>query len=251
MSVTFPSTRWSIILAHRDRKNAPLESSEGGESSLRELAQELCRDYWRPVYSYIRVDGYGREDAEDLTQGFFAAALESDLFEKADPAVGKLRSYLLGALKHYLSRERRRVGAQKRGGHFLMVSLDTIGEENSRGFAIVPASPEMPPDRAFDRRWAECLLVSALDQLRGEFAESGKLPVYEALRPFLDGGGDLDELAGRLGVSEGAARVALHRARKRYRELIRSVIQASLSPGQDVSVELSYLIAVLRGEKMT
>ncbi len=251
MALTFPSTRWSIILAHRDRKNASQESPDRGDQSLRELAQELCRDYWRPVYSYLRVDGYGREDAEDLTQGFFAAALESDLFEKADPAVGKLRSYLLGALKHYLSRERRRVGAQKRGGHVFMVSLDTIGEENSRGFAIVPSSPEMPPDRAFDRRWAECLLVNALDQLRGEFAESGKLPAYEALRPFLDGGGDLDELAERLGLSEGAARVALHRARKRYRELIRSVIQESLSPGQDVAVELNYLIAVLRGEKMS
>jgi DNA-directed RNA polymerase specialized sigma24 family protein len=242
MPVSFPSTRWTLILARS-------KSEARDETEDRRLVGDLCRDYWKPVYSYLRAAGTGREDAEDLTQGFFAAALESDLFEDADPGRGRMRSYLLGALKHYVGSERRRQGAQKRGGLVRFVPLDTGEEERSRRLRLEPAAPELPPDLAFDRRWAECLLEATLVRIKSEFAAAGKIRHYEVLRPFLDGGGDPAGAARELGIGEGALRVMLHRFRKRYRERVRAEIRQTLAPGEEVADEFAHLLAALGGEK--
>jgi len=226
------------------RESADLDPNEG----LR-LAGELCRDYWRPVYSYLRAAGYDREDAEDLTQGFFVSAIQSDLFEKADPDKGRLRNYLIGALKHFVGSERRKANAMKRGGGVQIIPLDTLSEEHSRGFLIEPASDEISPDQAFDRRWAECLLETSLSGLRQEYEAAGKVRQFEALRPFLDGGGEMATADSILGVGEGALRVLVHRFRKRFRERIKAEIRQTLSFEADLAEELNRLLASMARQK--
>lgn len=242
MSSTFPSTRWTLIMARR-------ASPERDPDADSRLASELCLDYWKPVYSYLRADGLSREDAEDLTQGFFIAALKSDLFDRVDRERGTLRSYLLGALKHYVRSERRKDHAQKRGGLFRFVPLDTVGEERTRSFRVSASASELSPDLAFDRRWAECLLESTLSELRAEYASAGKERHYEVLRPFLDGGGDSERAARELEISEAALRVLLHRFRKRYRDRIKIAIRGTIAPGMDESEEFAHLLEALGGKK--
>lgn len=227
------------------RRSAP----ERDEEADRSLVADLCLDYWKPVYSYLRADGFTREDAEDLTQGFFAAALESDLFEKVDRERGTLRSYLLGALKNFVQSQGRKNRAQKRGGRVQFVPIDTLGEERTRSFRVTPAAPELSPDLAFDRRWAECLLESTLAGMREEYAKAGKERHYEVMRPFLDGGGDAVRAAAELEISEGALRVLLHRFRKRYRDRIKREIRNTIAPGLDEAAEFAHLREAMGGGK--
>lgn len=236
--LSFPSTRWTVILASRSVT----------EDERHRVTGELCRDYWRPVYSFIRAMGRPPADAEDLTQAFFAQALANSLFERADPDRGRLRSLLLKAVRHHLASENHKGRALKRGGDALHLSLDAAREEDSRCWAIEPAAQTLGPDMAFDRRWAECLLETVLGRLRDEHQSAGKSAHYEALRPLLSGDEEAGsaEAARLLRLEKGALRIALHRFRRRYRALIREEIQRTLAPGSDVEEELAYLVEILR-----
>lgn len=243
MSSRFPSTRWTLIMARRAAPDRDVRSDHN-------LAAELCLEYWKPIFSYLRADGFTREDAEDLTQGFFVAALESDLFEKVDRELGSLRSYLLGALKNFVQGQGRKNRAQKRGGRFHFVPIDTLGEERTRRFRVTLTAPDLSPDLAFDRRWAECLLESTLAGMREEYAAAGKERHYEVLRPLLDGGGDSSQAAVELGISEGAMRVLLHRFRKRYRDRVRRQIRNTIAPGLDEAAEFTHLLEAMGAGKL-
>ncbi len=244
MPLAFPNTRWTRILAQRSKGGETTDHSDQKERER--LSGDLCQDYWKPVYSFLRASGFTQEDAEDLTQGFFAMAFESDFFWKADPSLGKLRSYLLAAVKYYVASRRRSEKTQKRGGEFRFVPLDILGEEQSQFLGRSPASPCLAPDAVFDRRWAECILETALVRLRDEFTVAGKGALYEAMRPLLDGEGDVSAAAKQANMSEGTMRVTLHRFRKRYREQIQEQIQESLAPGGSVEEEFAHLLNALR-----
>jgi RNA polymerase sigma-70 factor (ECF subfamily) len=229
------TTHWSVVLAAR------------GDSATvaREALETLCRSYWYPLYAYARRMGQAPHDAEDLTQEFFARLLEKDWLLAAAPEKGRFRTFLLVALKRFMAKEWQRAGAQKRGGGRQHLSLDTTDAEQR--YAGEPTEPWTAED-IYERRWAMTLLQQALEQLRAEFAEGGKEAEFECLKHWLSadrGGIPYAELAAELGHSEGAARVAVHRLRKRFRQLFREVIAATVAEGESVEEELRHLVAVL------
>ena len=232
----FVTTHWSLVLSARD-----------GESPQSAAALEkLCRAYWYPLYAYIRRGGQSRENAEDLTQAFFARLLEKKFLDAADQERGRFRSFLLVALKRFLANEWERAHAQKRGGFQPQLSLDT--EMAERKFQSDLATTELSPDRAFERRWALTLLEQTMSRLRGEFERAGKISEFERLKIFLTA--DKNEIpyatiAAELGLSEGTLRVAVHRLRRRYRELFREEIGHTLAAGESVDEELQHLLSVL------
>jgi RNA polymerase sigma-70 factor (ECF subfamily) len=232
----FVTTHWSLVLSARD-----------GESPQSAAALEkLCRSYWYPLYAYIRRSGQPKENAEDLTQAFFARLLEKKFLETAQQERGRFRNFLLVALKRFLANEWERAHAQKRGGFQAHLSLDT--EMAERKFKSDLAAAEIPPDLAFERRWALTLLEQTMARLRSEFEHSGKISEFERLKIFLTT--DKQEIpyaavATELGMNESALRVAVHRLRKRYRELFREEIAHTLAEGESVDEELRYLFSVL------
>lgn len=242
MAVSFPNTRWSLV---RRRESAPADA--------RRAAEELCRLYWPPVYGYILSDGpryRTPEEAKDLTQGFFLDCWQRGLFHHAEPSKGRLRSYLLGAVKHYLQSVERRNAARKRGGGLQFLPLNTEAE-----YALQAARAEnspLTPDEQFDRRWAECLLETCLAQLKEEYAGRGRLETYEALRPLLATADGPErhrlqaEAAISLGVKPQTLHVWWHRFLGRYRDLLAEEVRATLLPGMEASEELSYLARLLR-----
>lgn len=232
----FVTTHWSLVLSARDR-----ESPQSAAA-----LEKLCRTYWYPLYAYIRHSGQSRENAEDLTQAFFARLLEKKFLDSAQQGRGYFRSFLLVALKRFLANDWERAHAEKRGGFHTCISLDT--ELAERKIRIEIASPTDPPDRAFERRWALALLEQTMSRLRSEFERAGKMAEFERLKVFLTA--DKKEVpyaavAAELGMDEGALRVAVHRLRKRYRELFREEIAHTLAEGESVDEELRYLMAVL------
>jgi RNA polymerase sigma-70 factor (ECF subfamily) len=218
----FATTRWTVVLAAGQRAapeaNAALE--------------ELCRTYWYPLYAYVRRRGNSREDAEDLTQAFFARLLEKDYLEGVTSERGKFRAFLLMAIKRFLANEWDRAHAQKRGSA-APLSLDWQDAESR--YQIDPAD-NLSPDKLYDRSWAVTMLERVITRLRDESATEGKGGQYELLKPFLMFGKSeipYSKAAVALGISEGAARVAVHRLRRRYREILREEIAQTLSdPGQ-------------------
>lgn len=232
----FVTTHWSVVLSARD-----------GESPQSAAALEkLCRIYWYPLYAYIRRGGQSKENAEDLTQAFFARLLEKKFLDSAQQERGRFRSFLLVALKRFLANEWERTHAQKRGGFQTHLSLDT--EIAERKFQSEIAAAEIPPDRAFERRWALILLEQTMSRLRSEFERAGKTAEFERLKIFLTA--DKKEIpyatvAAELGMNENALRVAAHRMRKRYRELFREEIAHTLAEGESVDEELRHLMSVL------
>ena len=226
----FATTRWSVVLAAR-REDA------------REALEMLCRAYWYPLYAYTRRAGHDAEDAKDLTQAFFAAMLEKDWLHVAAPERGRFRSFLLTMLKRFLINEWHKNASLKRGGNITHVPLDA--EDAERRFA---AEPEMSPDAMFERRWAMTLLDQTLARIEAEFAAAGKKEAFEAMKHCLTLDRDhirYSELAAQTGLNEGAARVAVHRLRKRFREVFRENITATLSDGEDVETEIRHVVAVL------
>ena len=208
--------------------------------------EKLCRTYWYPLYAYVRRCGRTKEDAEDLTQAFFARLLEKNFLDAAEQERGRFRSFLLVALKRFLANEWDRVRAQKRGGSRTHVPLDT--EFAERKFQTEFMAEEISPDRAYERRWALTLLEQTIARLRAEFEHSGKINEFERLKIFLTA--DKREIpyitvADELKMNENALRVAVHRLRKRYRELFREEIAHTLAEGEDIDTELRYLLAVL------
>ena len=208
--------------------------------------EKLCRAYWYPLYAYVRRCGRTKEDAEDLTQAFFARLLEKNFLDAAEQERGRFRSFLLVALKRFLANEWDRSRAQKRGGGQTHVPLDT--EFAERKFQTEFMAEEISPDRAYERRWALTLLEQTMARLRAEFEQSGKINEFEQLKIFLTA--DKREIpyttvADELKMNENALRVAVHRLRKRYRELFREEIAHTLAEGEDIDTELRYLLAVL------
>lgn len=243
-SSAFPNTRWSLILP----RNSPPELAE-------RATDELCQLYWRPVYVYILSSGAGvrsPQEAEDLTQGFFLSLIQREFFQNADPAKGRLRSYLLGAVKHYLQTARRNEEAMKRGGGISFVCMDAA-DENEQVLSRL-STDGLSPDEQFDRRWAECLLEASLLRLREQYAARGRESHYCALRPLLaadehDRPGLQVEAAAKLGLTSGTLRVAYHRFLERYREILAAEVRATLLPGMDAGEEFAYLGRLLRARR--
>lgn len=218
-----------------------LAAGRGGTPQADRALGELCRAYWFPLYAYVRRQGHPKEDAEDLTQGFFARFLERNYLEGLSSEKGRFRAFLLAAVKHFLANEHDRAGRQKRGGGVAALSLDW--QDADTRYQIDPAD-QLSPDKLYDRAWAMTLLEQVITRLRAECAADGKARVFEQLKPFLMAGkSDIPyaQAAASLGLNEGAVRVAVHRLRKRYRELLRQEIAQTLSDPAQIEEELRAL----------
>jgi DNA-directed RNA polymerase specialized sigma24 family protein len=228
----FATTHWSVV------------TEAGAQNSPNALAalEQLCGRYWYPVYAEIRRRGHPPADAQDLTQEFFACLLRRNSFARADQAKGRFRSYLLGALNYFLADQHDRAGAEKRGGHIVIVSLDDDPEGRYRQ---EPASLD-PPEALFDRRWRLALLDEAFTRLRLEYSAADKEPLFQELKAFLAaeaGPGGYDAAARNLKSNPAAIAAAVFRLRKRYGELVRSVAAETLANPAEVEDELRQLFA--------
>jgi RNA polymerase sigma factor (sigma-70 family) len=233
----FATTHWSLVSAAR--------GDEASQSRAREALEELCRAYWYPLYAFVRSRGVSAIDAQDLTQAFFARIIETGGFASADRKRGRFRSYLLGAMKHFLANEWHRAQTQKRGGQVQFVEWDALDmEARYAGASEQSDNPEL----LFDREWALETVAGALQALRDEMANAGKSEQFDALKGSLTGQDELprDQIAARLGISAGAVKVAVHRLRQRYRNLLRAAIAETVSNEADLNDEMRYLVAVLR-----
>jgi RNA polymerase sigma-70 factor (ECF subfamily) len=231
----FHTTSWTVILA---------ASAEATADSAEALAS-LCRTYWQPVYAFIRRYGHTREQAEDLTQGFFARLLEKNYRLDADRTRGRFRSFLLTAVKHFLANEWDRSRALKRGGGQVLLSIDLIDAERWYEPAATHAAT---PERLFERRWALTLLEHVMRKLRADFDAVGKADHFDRLAVFLNresGGNRYEAVAGQLGISSGALRMAVHRLRRRYRELLRMEIARTVSSADQADDEIRFLMTAL------
>jgi RNA polymerase sigma factor (sigma-70 family) len=227
----FATTHWTVVLAAGRRRTA--ESDQALE--------ELCRTYWFPLYAYVRRRGRSKEDAEDLTQEFFARFLAKNYLEDLRAERGRFRAYLLASLKHFLANEWDKSQRRKRGGPLEKLSLDWHTADTQ--FQIA-STAEPSPDRAFDREWAMALLGKVIERLRAECDAEGKGKQFEQLKIFLTAGKGAvphAEAAAALGLEETAARVAVHRLRKRYRALLRDEISQTLSAPAQADEEMRAL----------
>jgi RNA polymerase sigma-70 factor (ECF subfamily) len=223
-----------------------VQAGQTGSPGATQALSQLCRTYWYPLYAYVRRRGYNPDDAQDLTQEFFARLLARNYLIAADQRKGKFRSFLLGALEHFLAKEWRRTQAQKRGGGQPVFSLD---ETDAEGRYLLEPADELTPAKIFERRWATTLLEQAMNALRLEYLARGQGEVFAKLQDVLSGAGpstSYSELGASLRMSEGAFKVAVHRLRKRYGELIRAQIAQTVAAPEEVEEELRYLSAVLR-----
>jgi RNA polymerase sigma-70 factor (ECF subfamily) len=232
----FPTTRWSQIVQ---------AASDPASPQARESLADLCAAYWYPLYAYIRHRGHAPDPARDLTQDFFARILEKGLLAEADPARGRFRSFLRTVCTHFLANRRDHDHAQKRGGGRPLLPIDPHDAEGRYARELADA---LTPERIFERTWALTLLGRVLDQLAAEYDEAGKAPTFHALRAMLAGDVEAScyaDVAARLGTTEGAARVAAHRLRRRYGELLRLEIASTLAEPADVDDEIRSLFAAL------
>jgi RNA polymerase sigma factor (sigma-70 family) len=233
----FVTTHWSVVLT----------AGRNDTTRARAALEQLCRNYWQPLYAYVRGSGYSREEAEDLTQEFFTRLLADNTIARADPARGRFRSFLLGSLKHFLAHEWEKARAQKRGGGAQLIPLEFDTAETR---CVQPVAPGDTPDRAFDRQWALALLTIVLGRLRREYGDAGREDLFLGLKDTLSGGRaeiPYRELGARLGLSEGAVKVAAHRLRQRYRDLLREEIANTVAGPEEVEQELQQLFAALGG----
>jgi RNA polymerase sigma-70 factor (ECF subfamily) len=231
----FVTTHWSVVLAARQ-----VEPSQS-----RKALEELCRAYWVPLYSYVRRRGHTHEDAKDLTQDFFLRLSAPDFLASVSSDKGKFRSFLLASLNNFLANEWHRARTQKRGGGAHHFSLDAeIGESS---YVELPASTD-EPELFFDKRWALTILERALGALRKEFGDAGKLGQFDTLKPYLtdaSSGPDYSRAADQLQMKPESVAVAVHRLRKRYRELVRSEVAETVQSPAELEGEMSYLLSVL------
>jgi RNA polymerase sigma-70 factor (ECF subfamily) len=217
--------------------------ARGDTPETRAALSELCEAYYQPVFRFLRCDGRNEEAARECAQDFFARVLERGDIGQADPSRGRFRTYLLGAVKHFLADRRDYERRLKRGGGVQPESLEVLAEETSKEAADAPV-----PDSYFDRQWALIVMDRALQVVEKEFREGGKADQFSILKPWLVGETETlsqAEAAARLGSSEGAIKVGVHRLRKRFRECIRSEIAQTLESGGDIEAELRYLVEVL------
>jgi RNA polymerase sigma-70 factor (ECF subfamily) len=228
----FATTRWSLVIA------------AGHQSSARssEALASLCEIYWYPVYAFIRRQGYRPEDGADLTQGFFARVLEKNYFHDADPARGRFRAFLCTSVRHFLSNERDRAQALKRGGLRPPISLDV---ETAEGIYQIEPRDDLTPEKLFDRQWALTLLQRVLVHLRDEHAAAGRVELFDRLQGFLTGDREsvpYGDVALALGTTEGAVKVAVHRLRRRFRDRLVEEIAETVSDPADIDREIEYLL---------
>lgn len=231
----FLPTRWTLVLRARGESN-----------EARAALSELCEAYYQPVFRFLRREGREEDAARELTQEFFSRLLARDGIGAADPQRGRFRSYLLGAVKHFLADQRDHERSAKRGGGTTPESLDA--EDAGSPALQVADGASAPDDAIFDRAWALALMDRALQLLANEFAAEGKAEQFAVLKPWLAGDADTlpqSEAATRLGTSESAVKVAIHRLRKRFREVIRMEIAQTVDEAAGVDAELRYLVEVL------
>jgi RNA polymerase sigma factor (sigma-70 family) len=232
----FATTHWSVVLA------AANEHAPEAAAAL----ERLCRTYWYPLYAYVRREGYSPADAQDLTQEFFASLLRRDSFAHVAPEKGRFRSFLVAAMRHFLSDQRDRAQTLKRGGRAEVISLDAQEAENR--YRLEPVDC-LDAEKIYERRWAMMLVEQALTRLRGESAAAGKSELFERLRRFVAGESELTwgKAAAELGLSEGAMKAAVHRLRERYRVLLRDEIAHTVADPEEIEEEVRYLVRVITG----
>jgi DNA-directed RNA polymerase specialized sigma24 family protein len=237
----FITTRWSLIFSA-----ANLGS---GEQKARNALVEVCRTYWRPIFSFVRARGYSIEDAQDLTQDFFVIILKDNWLQHADRNRGRFRSLLLRSLQNFLINVAEKTHARKRGGAVEFVSWDDWAAEASSQLSVpVQALDSLPPERIFDLTWATAVVEYALQRLREECESKGKLWLFQALRSHLTDERDelsYANLSGKLGMAETAVKKQLHNMRQRYRSLLRDEVSQTVEDPGDVDDEIRYLCAVL------
>src|SRR5437899_1495798 len=233
-SVAFTTTHWSVVL-----------EAQGESPAAQEALEKLCRTYWRPIYAFLRRQGFGPEDAEDITQGFFAQLLERRKFSALRKEKGRLRSFLLGALKYFLADEQRRAMAIKRGkGQRLIPLEDSRVDDRIEREPADPVTAEM----IYERRWALTVLAQVLERLKNEYRTAGNAALFDSLKELLPDEPDSSsqvEIAARLGMTENALRQAFYRFRQRYQLLLREEIANTVATPGDIEDELRHLIAVL------
>lgn len=231
----FVTTRWTRVAA-----------AAKGDTDARTALAELCESYYRPVVTFLRCSGNPEDRARELAHDFFAGLLARQSLGRVDRERGRFRSYLLGAVKHFVADQRDRSQAAKRGGGLEHVELRSATDTSP---GVEPAdSRAANPEREFDRQWALTVLEQSLDRLAGEQVAHGQTRQFEALKPWLTGGAGARsqaEIAAELGMNEGAVKVAVHRLRKRFRALVKQAIGQTLVPGESIEAELDYLIQVL------
>ena len=230
------TTHWSVVLT----------AARHDTTRAHDALAQLCQTYWHPLYAYVRRRGYSPEDAEDLTQGFFAALLQRNAVSAVSPDKGRFRSFLLASLNHFISDEWDKARAEKRGGN-KVISFDTQAAET--WLDQVP-SKDITPEKAFELRWAVTLLEQVYRTLEEEHRQQGKGELFDALRGTLAGPGNsapYAELGQKLGLNEGAVKVAVHRLRQRYRALLREAIAQTVATEAEVEEESRYLLRIVAG----
>jgi RNA polymerase sigma-70 factor (ECF subfamily) len=231
----FRTTSWTLVLA----------ASANPTTDSRAALAALCEAYWGPVYAFVRRSGYDAEHSQDLTQSFFALVIEKQYLHAADRQRGRFRSFLLGALKHFLANEWDRAHALKRGGGITLVSID---REVGEGWYAPAAVEETTPESLFQQRWALSLLDHVMRKLRTEFTAAGKERQFDTLSTFLNRGPDdsgYDTAAEALEMSAGAVRMAVHRLRKRFRDLLRAEIAETVTAPEEIDDEIRFLLSTL------
>jgi RNA polymerase sigma factor (sigma-70 family) len=234
-SVAFNTTHWSVVL-----------TAQGQSTAADEALETLCRTYWRPLYAFVRRQGSGVEEAQDLTQAFFARLLARRDFDAVRREKGRLRSYLLVALKHFLANERQRANAIKRGKGRALIPLDELIEHG--GAELEPAD-NLTADKIYERRWALTVLEKVIERLGAEYRSAGNNVLFDRFKELLADEPDHPlqaQIATELGMTENAVKQAFHRFRQRYRELLHEEIAHTVVVPGDVEDELRHLIAVLR-----
>jgi RNA polymerase sigma-70 factor (ECF subfamily) len=230
----FNTTRWSLVA------RVACSGSHEADAAL----DQLCAIYWRPVYAEIRRRGFDPDDAQDLTQDFFARLLRQNTFERAEPGKGRLRSYLLAALDHFIVDQRRQSHAVKRGGGEVMLSIDV--DDGERWF-LNQAGSLMTPAEAFDHGWAVILMDRALEVLRQEYLDGGRGEVFEAAMPFLaaeNGNGGYEAACAVLGMSQETFKVAVYRLRKRFRLRVREQVDMTVAEPGETDAEMKHLFGI-------
>jgi RNA polymerase sigma-70 factor (ECF subfamily) len=227
----FATTQWSVVL----------RAGQGADEAL----LKLCRIYWMPLYAYTRRRGHPFQEAQDLTQGFFAHVLENRSFENVVPEKGRFRSFLLVALKHYLNNEWHKQLTLKRGGAQVFVAWEELQEHERE---LAERADGLSPEKAFDREWALTLLDRVMKQLRKESAAARKGEVFEKLQDYLTGeagGKPYQQVASELNTTEGAVKISVHRLRRRFGELVREQIERTVASPEEIDDEIRALFAAL------
>jgi RNA polymerase sigma factor (sigma-70 family) len=231
----FATTHWTVVL----------NAADGITPGAQEALEKLCRTYWYPLYAYVRRQWQNPEDAEDLTQAFFARFLEKKYLTQVEREKGKFRSFLLASLRHFLADERDRAGALKRGGGQTHISLDV---QDAEGRYLLEPADHMSPEKIFERRWALTVLDAARARLREEFVKSGKGERFAVLEKFLPGeqtSSTYAEVASQLGVAAGTVKWEVHQLKQRFRESLRAEIANTVSDPAQIDEEVRHLITVL------